>query len=177
MIKAADSRLRDSQYCSMTHATSISRSFINRFLCFDFAASLRGWESTDAGDGKETSRAAENRAKNKNRSNSGTGRWNFDFKVSISVKIQFPSDFVKHKSTKSKWFGFWRFLGRFFEISRPGGGAGRGVNFCDFELSRTILNQKYQNFSKGIKFYLSWHQQAVHWCYLSLLYNHCRFLT
>ena len=48
---------------------------------------------------------------------------------------------------------FWNFT--------PWGGAGRGVNFCDFELSRTILNQKYQNFSKGIKFYLSWHQQTV----------------
>ena len=53
-------------------------------------------------------------------------------------------------------------LGAVFWNFTPWGGAGRGVNFCDFELSRTILNQKYQNFSKGIKFYLSWHQQAVY---------------
>ena len=53
-------------------------------------------------------------------------------------------------------------LGAVFWNFTPWGGAGRGVNFCDFELSRTILNQKYQNFLKGIKFYLSWHQQAVH---------------
>ena len=36
---------------------------IIRFLCFDFCVALRGWESTDGGAGKITSRMAENLAR------------------------------------------------------------------------------------------------------------------
>ena len=67
---------------------------LDRFLCFDFCAALRGWESTHGGDGKLTAMVTENLAGNKNRIFSGTGRSIWAFKVSISNKIQFPSDFV-----------------------------------------------------------------------------------
>ena len=89
---------------------------LDRFLCFDFCAALRGWESTHGGDGKLTAMVTENLAGNKNRSSSGTGRSKIGFKVSISVKIQFPSDFVKQKNRKSERFRFFRFWWRFFKI-------------------------------------------------------------
>ena len=87
-------------------------------------------------------RRAAQKSKHKNRSSSGTGWSIIDSKVSISVKIQFPSDFVKHKNRKSDQFRFFRFWGRFFKIFSPGGVPEGGSIF-------TIMRPQGPNTSKN----------------------------